>query len=71
MDGGRLPGSPRVNANLSLQYDFELVSYGSFVRVDYSRIGGCDSDLHEVTPETGDYGLFNLKGNIAIEDLTF
>ena len=71
LDCDRLPGSPRVNANLSLQYDFRLASYKSFVRVDYAWIGGFYSDLQEATPEAGDYGLMNLKGNIAIEDLTF
>ena len=68
VSGDRLPGSPRFNANLALEYDFLLAGHESFIRADYALIGGFYPDLQESTQEAGDYGLINLKVGAKVED---
>jgi outer membrane receptor protein involved in Fe transport len=65
--GDRLPGSPRVNANLSAQYSFNLVGFDTFVRADSSYIGKFYGDLLQ-SPLTaaGDYTKIDARAGITV-----
>src|SRR3546814_10582612 len=54
--GDRLPGSPKYNANVSLQYDFDAVGHPTFIRVDSIYVGEFYGDIYQ-SPATkaGDY----------------
>lgn len=54
--GARLPGSPKVNANLAAQYDFEVLGRKAFVRADSFYTGEFYGDLLQ-TPglKAGEY----------------
>ena len=69
VSGDRLPGSPRFNGNIGVEYSFTLTEHNAFVRADYDWRGGFYSDLQEATPETGDYGLLNLKLGVQLESV--
>ncbi len=69
VSGDRLPGSPRFNGNIGMEYSFDINGYESFIRADYDWRGGFYSDLQEATPETGDYGLLNLKLGVQMHSL--
>jgi len=65
--GDRLPGSPRVNTNLSAQYSFNLVGREAFVRGDFAYIGKFYGDLQQ-SPDTaaGDYSKIDARAGIAV-----
>ena len=52
----RLPGSPKFNANLGLEYAFQIAGYDAFLRADSAYIGKLYGDLLS-SPNTlaGDY----------------
>jgi iron complex outermembrane recepter protein len=45
--GNQLPGAPKYNASIGLQYDFELRGYRSFARLDAIYLGPSYGDLLE------------------------
>ena len=65
--GSRLPGSPRFNASLGLEYDFELRGNRAFVRGDAAYVGDYYNTLEETSPRLGDYFSFNLSGGVVFE----
>ena len=70
-DGDRLPGTPKFNANLSLQYDFDLGGKPVFVRGDYAYVGGYYNNLQKIGTETGDYHQVNMKAGINLGSVDF
>lgn len=68
--GDRLPGSPRFNSTLAVQYDFQFANRPVFVRTDYAWIGEFYSDMKQLTQPAGDYGLVNFKLGAAIDSLS-
>ena len=68
-DGDRLPGTPKVNANLGLQYDFDLAGKPVFVRGDYAYVGGYYNNLQKIGTETGDYHQLNMKAGVSLDSI--
>jgi outer membrane receptor protein involved in Fe transport len=69
--GARLPGSPKFNANLSAQYDFNVYGYESFVRADSMYSGAFYGDLLQ-TPslEAGNYVKVDARAGVMIDSLS-
>lgn len=68
--GDRLPGSPRFNANLSLQYDFDAAGHPTFIRLDSIYVGEFFGDIYQ-SPATraGDYVKIDLTSRIKFGGL--
>lgn len=66
--GDRLPGAPKLNGTVGLQYDFDLLGHAAFVRGDASYVGSFYSDVIQ-TPNAlaGDYVNVNTTARISIE----
>ncbi len=69
-EGARLPGSPKVSANLAAQYDFDVAGYKAFVRADSFYTGKFYGDLLQ-TPAVaaGDYIKVDARAGVAIKNL--
>ncbi len=69
-DGARLPGAPKVNANLAVQYDFALGGRKAFVRGDSTYVGSFYGDLlSSPSLRAGDYVRVDARFGIAIKAL--
>ncbi len=67
-DGDRIPGSPKYNAGLGLQYDFALLSREAFVRVDATYVGGYFAETTAAPPRMGAYTTVNLRGGARLAE---
>ncbi len=70
-EGARLPGSPKVNANLGAQYEFTIAGHPAFVRADSFYTGEFYGNLLE-TPVTkaGDYIKVDARAGVMIRNLS-
>lgn len=70
-EGARLPGSPKVSANLAAQYDFTVAGYKTFIRADSLYAGKFYGDLIQ-SPSTlaGDYVKVDLRAGLTIGSTT-
>jgi outer membrane receptor protein involved in Fe transport len=69
--GARLPGSPKVNANLAVQYDFLLAGHEAFVRADSLYTGDFYGDLQEsAQTRAGDYIKLDARVGVRLKSLS-
>ncbi len=68
--GDRLPGSPKVNANLSLQHDLQILGRAVSLRADAIYVGDYFEFVGErAFTESGDYVKVDAAARIAIDHL--
>jgi iron complex outermembrane receptor protein len=69
--GARLPGAPKMSANLAIQYDFTLRGRNAFVRADSFYTGKFYGNLLE-SPLTvsGDYMKVDARAGLAFQNLS-
>ena len=68
--GDRLPGAPRMNANLGLQYEFKLGAYEAFLRADSIYVGSFYGDIPQSPNlKTDDYVKVDASARVAIGKL--
>jgi iron complex outermembrane recepter protein len=69
--GDRLPGSPKVSANLAVQYDFDVAGYAAFLRADSFYTGSFYGDLLQSPNDVaGDYTKIDARAGVAIRNLS-
>lgn len=69
-EGARLPGSPKVNANLAAQYDFNLGPRAAFVRLDSLYADTYFGDLLETARlESGGYISVGARAGMKFGEL--
>lgn len=68
--GDRLPGTPKVNANLGLQYGFDIGANAAFARADAIYIGSFYGDLRQsAVTKSGGYVKLDATARVVIEKL--
>ncbi len=69
--GARLPGSPKVSANLAVQYEFDLAGFDAFLRADSFYSGEFYGDLQEsLATRAGDYIKLDTRAGVNIRHLS-
>ncbi len=69
--GDRLPGSPKINANLGIQRDFKMLGRVASVRADAIYVGEFFGDvLGSPTTRAGDYVKIDASARIAFDNLS-
>ncbi len=69
--GDRLPGAPKVSANIGAQYEFEVAGHKAFVRADSFYTGKFYGDLLEsASTMAGDYIKIDARAGIGIKNLS-
>jgi len=69
LDGQRLPGSPRINGSIGLEYDFNLVGRNAFTRADLGYVGDYFRDLAQSAPRLGNYTTLGARAGVALGKL--
>jgi iron complex outermembrane recepter protein len=69
-EGDRLPGSPRVSANLAAQYDFKLAGRNAFVRADSFYTGRLYQSVGEAGFPAGDYVKVDARAGVTLDNLS-
>lgn len=67
----RLPGSPKVNANLAVQYEFAIAGHEAFIRADTIYVGTFYGNFQEL-PETraGGYTKVDASARVMLNNLS-
>lgn len=65
--GSRLPGSPRFNISLGLQYTFEIAGRNAWLRGDFAYVGDYYSTLAEAPPQLGDYTKVDFSAGVEFK----
>ncbi len=68
--GERLPLTPEVNGNLAIEYSFDLAGNESFIRSDYTYVGGFYTDVPRNFPKSGDYWQWNLRAGVSFDNFS-
>jgi iron complex outermembrane receptor protein len=67
--GLRLPGSPKVNSNLGMLYDFMIGGHAAFVRADAIYVGPFYVNiLQQPNTRAGDYVKLDASARISLRD---
>ena len=66
--GDRLPYSQRISGNLSIDYNFYLNGFESFIHANYAYVGDFHTDLAEESIEIGDYSKLSLRLGLSINE---
>ncbi len=63
----RLPGSPKVNANVGVQYEFDVAGHAAWVRADSIYVGTFYGDLLQSSfSKAGDYVKLDASARVSI-----
>jgi outer membrane receptor protein involved in Fe transport len=69
-EGNRLAGAPKVNANLGLEYGFELGGHSAFVRADSVYVGKFFSGVTEApNSAAGDYVKLDATARLQLTNI--
>ena len=64
--GDDLPASADYNANIGIEYGFELGGYRSFARLDYAYVGEYYNNVQETGTPAGGFSQIHLKAGSTI-----
>ncbi len=68
--GARLPGSPKVNANLGMQYELSVLGHAAALRADAIYVGPFFGNLQESPfTEAGDYVKVDASARVNVKNL--
>lgn len=68
--GERLPGSPKYNTTLGVNYNFFMMGTDAYIEGDYSYVGGFYNSLDEEGIEAGKYHQLNISAGLIFENLS-